>query len=74
MKKVMTEVQIIAKAEGVQDSETMIDEALVSFNKMIKNGKTSMLQDVEAKRLTEVKMFAGAMIKFGEKHSIPTPI
>ena len=32
-----------------------------------------MLQDVEAKRLTEVKMFAGAMIKFGEKHSIPTP-
>ncbi len=73
MKKVMTEVQMIAKAEGVQDSETMIDEALVSFNKMIKNGKTSMLQDVEAKRLTEVKMFAGAMIKFGEKHSIPTP-
>ena len=73
LKKVMTEVQIIAKAEGVQDSETMIDEALVSFNKMIKNGKTSMLQDVEAKRLTEVEMFAGAMIKFGEKHSIPTP-
>ncbi len=51
----------------------MIDEALVSFNKMIPDGKTSMLQDVEAGRKTEVEMFAGTMIKLGEKHNIPTP-
>lgn len=73
LKKVMAEVQAIAKAQGVTDSETMIDEALVSFYKMIKCGKTSMLQDVEAKRITEVEMFAGTMIKLGEKYSIPTP-
>lgn len=73
LKKVMAEVQAIAKAQGVTDSETMIDEALVSFYKMIKDGKTSMLQDVEAKRITEVEMFAGTMIKLGEKYSIPTP-
>lgn len=73
LKKVMSEVQAIAKAQGVTDSETMIDEALVSFYKMIKDGKTSMLQDVEAKRITEVEMFAGTMIKLGEKYSIPTP-
>lgn len=72
-KKVMTEVQIIAKAEGVKNTETMIDEALVSFNKMIPNGKTSMLQDIEAGRKTEVDMFAGTMIDLGKKHNISTP-
>lgn len=70
---VMKEVQTIAKAEGVKNTETMIDEALVSFNKMIPDGKTSMLQDVEAKRKTEVEMFGSTMVKIGEKHNIPTP-
>lgn len=70
---VMKEVQRIAKAEGVKNTETMIDEALVSFNKMIPDGKTSMLQDVEAKRKTEVEMFGSTMVKIGEKHNIPTP-
>lgn len=70
---VMKEVQTIAKAEGVKNTETMIDEALVSFNKMIPDGKTSMLQDVEAKRKTEVEIFGSTMVKIGEKHNIPTP-
>ncbi len=71
--KIMKEVQAIAKAEGVKNTETMIDEALLAFNKMIPEGKTSMLQDIEAQRKTEVEMFAGTMIKFGQKHNIPTP-
>ncbi len=40
---------------------------------MIPDGKTSMLQDVEAGRKTEVEMFAGTVIEFGKKHNIPTP-
>ena len=70
---IMKEVQAVAKAAGVNNTETMIDEALCAFDKMIPEGKTSMLQDVEAKRLTEVDMFAGAMIEFGKKYNIPTP-
>ena len=70
---IMKEVQSVAKASGVNNTQTMIDEALCSFDKMIPEGKTSMLQDVEAKRLTEVDMFAGAMIEFGKKYNIPTP-
>lgn len=73
LKKIMKEVQNIAKAEGVNNTDTMIDEALTSFHKMIPNGKTSMLQDIEAGRKTEVEMFAGTMIKLGEKYNIPTP-
>lgn len=70
---IMKEVQYVAKAAGVNNTETMIDEALCAFDKMIPEGKTSMLQDVEAKRLTEVDMFAGAMIEFGKKYNIQTP-
>ena len=73
LKKIMKEVQNIAKAEGVNNTDTMIDEALTSFHKMIPNGKTSMLQDIEAGRKTEVEMFAGTMIMLGEKYNIPTP-
>lgn len=69
---VMREVQTIAKAEGVNDTETMIDDALESLKMMCPEGKTSMLQDVEAGRKTEVDMFAGVMIELGKKHNIPT--
>ncbi|MBQ8459027.1 ketopantoate reductase family protein [bacterium] len=72
-KKIMKEVQLIAKAEGVQNTETMIEEAIIAFNKMMPEGKTSMLQDIEAGRTTEVEMFAGTMIELGNKHHIPTP-
>lgn len=71
--KIMEEVHKIAKAQGVKNTETMIDEALETFNKMIPEGKTSMLQDVESKRKTEVEMFAGTIIELGKKHNIPTP-
>jgi 2-dehydropantoate 2-reductase len=37
-------------------------------------GKTSMLQDVEQGRQTEVELFAGKVVKLGEKYGIPTPM
>lgn len=70
---VMKEVQSIAKAEGVQNTESMVDEALISFKKMTPEGKTSMLQDVEAGRKTEVDIFSGEIIKLAKKHNIFTP-
>lgn len=69
----MKEVQQIAKAEGIKNTENMIADAIKVFNKMTPDGKTSMLQDVLAKRKTEVDMFAGDMIRFGEKHNISVP-
>lgn len=72
-RKLMREVQAVAKAEGVKNTDIMIDEALEAVSEMIPEGKTSMLQDVLAGRKTEVEMFAGAMIEFGKKHNIPVP-
>ena len=70
---IMKEVQQIARAEGVKNTDIMIDETIVHLHKMIPEGKTSMLQDVEAGRKTEVEMFAGTVIKLGLKHNIQTP-
>lgn len=69
----MKEVQLVAKAEGVKNTDVMIDETIENLNKMIPDGKTSMLQDVEAGRKTEVEMFAGTVIKLGLEHGISTP-
>lgn len=73
IKNVMQEVVEIAKAEGISDTGTMIEEALVSFDKMIPEGKTSMLQDVEAGRKTELEMFGKTVVELGKKHNLPTP-
>jgi len=73
MIKIMQEVVEIAKASGVQNTETMVEEALASFDKMTPEGKTSMLQDIEAGRKTEVEIFASTIIKLGKKYNIPTP-
>ena len=69
----MKEVQAVAKAEGVRNLDIMIDETVENLHKMIPEGKTSMLQDVEAGRKTEVDMFAGTMVELGIKYGIPTP-
>lgn len=36
--------------------------------------KTSMLQDIEAKRQTEIDYFAGTVVKMGEQVGVPTPV
>jgi len=36
--------------------------------------KTSMLQDIEARRRTEIDYFAGTVIKLGKQVSVPTPV
>lgn len=73
VRNVLKEVQAIAKAEGVKNTDVMIEETVANLHTMIPEGKTSMLQDVEAGRKTEVNMFAGTVIELGLKHHIETP-
>lgn len=70
---IMKEVQSVAKAEGVKNTDDMIDRTMDNLKLMLPSGKTSMLQDVEAGRKTEVELFAGTMVRLGEKHRIATP-
>ena len=42
-------------------------------SKVSKRARYSTLQDLDAKRHTEVDMFSGAIIRMGEDLGIPTP-
>jgi len=74
MKMAMREAVIVAKKEGVDLAETDIDSWFSALLTLGPHGKTSMVQDVEAKRKTEVEMFAGKVIELGQKHDVPTPL
>ena len=74
MESAMREVITIAQAEGIHLFEEDIGNWKSFLATVSPQGKTSMLQDVEAKRKTEVEMFAGKVIELGKKHGIPTPI
>ena len=73
MHQVMLEVIELAQKKGINLTEEdafEYDKLLPSFNP---DGKTSMAQDVEAKRKTEVDYFSGIAIKYGKELGVETP-
>ena len=71
--KILEEVILIARMEGVNNPELLAENAIKTFRGMAPYGKTSMLQDIENNNLTEVDAFAGTVINLGKKYNIPTP-
>lgn len=74
MIEAMREVLTLAKCEGVDLSEDDLQYWLIVISRLNPEGKTSMLQDVEAGRKTEVELFSGTVIRLGKVHNIPTPV
>ena len=74
MESAMQEVIMLADKEGVQLSKEDIKNWETVLFGLNPEGKTSMLQDVEAHRKTEVEMFAGKVIELGMRHNVPTPV
>jgi len=54
------------------DPEELIDHA--AKPEVAYDHKASMLQDVEARRLTEIDYLNGGIVRFGEEHGVPTPL
>lgn len=73
MLELMREVVGISKYEGINLTEDDISKFLKVLGSLSPQGKTSMLQDVQAKRKTEVEIFAGKVIAFGKKYGLKTP-
>ncbi len=74
MEASMREVITIAQASKVNLVEKDIQEWYTFLLSLHPEGKTSMLQDIEAGRETEVEIFAGKMIELGKQHNIRTPV
>jgi 2-dehydropantoate 2-reductase len=74
MLSAMREVMALSKIEGI----TLGEEDIAGWMKLIAtlspDGKPSMEQDVEARRRSEVELFAGTVIALGKKHGVPTPV
>lgn len=68
------EVTRISCKVGIDLNEDDIKKSSAIVDSISPEGKTSMLQDVEAGRKTEVEMFAGTVVEMGKKYGIPTPV
>ena len=69
------EGKAVAAAQGIEldeDPETLIDYA--ARPDVAYDHKASMLQDVEAKRETEIDFLNGGVVRFGHEHGVPTPL
>lgn len=74
MALVCKEVIPLAEREGIFLSNECIAEYINIIKALTPTGKTSMLQDLEAGRKTEVESFALVVINLGKKYGIPTPL
>ena len=54
------------------DPEELIDHA--ARPEVAYGHKSSMLQDVEARRQTEIDYLNGGIVRFGRAHAVPTPL
>jgi 2-dehydropantoate 2-reductase len=65
----------VAAAQGIEldsDPEELIDHA--ARPDVAYDHKASMLQDVEARRSTEIDYLNGGIVRFGDEHGVPTPL
>jgi 2-dehydropantoate 2-reductase len=69
------EGKAVAAAQGIEldaDPEELIDHA--AKPEVAYDHKASMLQDVEARRPTEIDYLNGGIVRFGDDHRVPTPL
>ncbi len=71
----VSEGKAVATAQGIEldsDPEDLIDHA--AKPEVAYNHKASMLQDVEARRTTEIDYLNGGIVRFGGEHGVATPL
>ena len=69
------EGKAVAEAQEIEldaDPEELIDYA--AQPEVAYDHKASMLQDVEARRLTEIDYLNGGIVRFGREHGVVTPL
>jgi len=69
----MQEAVLIAKQIGIHNVDAILPWCNNFINNMPSAFKSSMLQDIEAGKKTEVDIFGGAICTFGQRYNIPTP-
>ncbi len=73
LEKAVKEGLQVAEAEGAKIRDDIISHAK-KIAKKTGDNKSSMLQDIEQGKKTEIEYLSGAIVKRAEKHNIPTPV
>jgi 2-dehydropantoate 2-reductase len=74
MDAAMAEVVALSRVMGTGLEDADIPAWHATLAGFAPGNKTSMLQDVEAGRKTEVEAFAGTVLRLGKEHGVPTPV
>ncbi len=74
MLSLMQEVVALARHRRINLQSSDIDQWMEMLKSLSPDGRPSMLQDMEAKRKTEVEIFGGAVEMMGKEDAIPTPV
>jgi 2-dehydropantoate 2-reductase len=74
MEGLLAEVVAAAKAQGINLDHAERWQAITALLRQAIGARASMLQDVEAKRQTEIDVVNGAIVEAGRRHSLPTPL
>ncbi|NJP41582.1 ketopantoate reductase family protein [Oscillospiraceae bacterium HV4-5-C5C] len=70
----MREVMALAPHAGVSLTEAELQGWLRVLEPLDPAGQPSLRQDTEARRKTEVELFAGTVIRLGQQYAVPTPV
>jgi 2-dehydropantoate 2-reductase len=71
---ILGEVAAVAKAEGVNLGDDVVDKMIAMYQGLHPTFKSSMQRDLERGKRLEVDALAGAVTRLGQKHGIPTPV
>jgi 2-dehydropantoate 2-reductase len=74
MEALMREVIELAGVLGINLVEEDLEKWYGFLMQLSPEGKSSMLQDVEAGRKTEVEIFGGKICELGRQHGVDTPV
>jgi len=74
MVALMEEVIALAPKAGIDLGRNDIEAWCRILAGLAPAGKTSMLQDIEAGRKTEVEVFSGKVVELGRQYGVPTPV
>lgn len=74
MEGLLDETVAVAKAQGITIDRDERWSAITGLLQRAVGGRSSMLQDVDAKRRTEIDVINGAIVAAGKAHGVTTPL
>lgn len=74
MRAAMEEVVTLSELEGTGLTMAAVDQWVETLMTLDPAGKTSMLQDMESGRQTEVALFAGTVLEIAANHGVEVPV